>query len=327
MKNILYVIIKNLQFQSLDNMQKHYAIGIDLGGTNLRVALVSQNGNIIKKIRLPSMDRLEVSLLNAIEEVFIDGVSGIGIGVAGLINRETGSVLVSPNLPAVENLNIVEAVHARFPVPVLIENDANVAALGERWIGAGKELDNFVYLTLGTGIGGGIVYDRRLMAVSAEVGHMSIISNGGKCACGNHGCLELYASARAILENATTALERGAESMLREYCGGNFYKLTPKDIYQAALDGDSLSRDVLREAGRYLGVGISNIINILSPEAIILSGGLAGAWNIYIQEAIKEASRRTLNQLFDKVRIIPSSLDDNAGIIGSAYLVFTCQKE
>lgn len=307
-------------------MQKQYAIGIDLGGTNLRVALVSQDGSIIKKIKLPSPDRIEASLFNAIGEVFNDSIAGIGIGVAGLINRDDGTVFISPNLPAVENLNIVEAVRNKFGVPVIIENDANVAALGEKWMGAGREFENFVHLTLGTGIGGGIIYGHRLMAVSAEIGHMSIISNGGKCACGNHGCLELYASARAMLEYAVAALESGAESMLREHCGGNLYKLTPEDIYKTALDGDNLSRDVLRETGRYLGVGISNIINIFSPDAIILSGGLVGAWHIYIQEAIKEASKRTFKQLFNKVRIIPSTLDDNAGVIGSAYLVFTCQK-
>lgn len=193
-------------------------------------------------------------------------------------------------------------------------------------MGAGKGFNNFVLLTLGTGIGGGIIYDGRLLNVSAEIGHMSIIANGVKCSCGNFGCLESYASARAILDYAVTALEHGTESILREFHQGNVYKLTPEDIYKTALDGDNLSRDVLREAGKYLGVGISNMINIFSPDAIILAGGLIGAWNIYIQEAMKEASKRTFKQLFEKVKIIPSSLGDNAGIIGSSCLVFTCQR-
>jgi glucokinase len=126
-----------------------------------------------------------------------------------------------------------------------------------------------------------------------------------------------------MLGYAITALEHEAASDLRKFHQGNIYKLTPEDIYHAALDGDNLSRDVLREAGRYLGVGISNVINVLSPEAIILSGGLIGAWNIYISEALKEASRRTFKKLFDAVTIIPSSLGDNAGIIGSAYLALS----
>lgn len=303
-------------------MKKQYAIGIDLGGTNLRVALISGDGSIVKKIKLPSSDNLEAALLDAIGEVFIDGVAGVGIGVAGLINREKGTVFISPNLPAVESLNLARAVKNRFGVPAIIENDANVAALGEKWMGKGKDFKNFVLFTLGTGIGGGIIYDNRLLNVSAEIGHMSINSSGNKCACGNHGCLELYASARAILANAVAALESGFKSILKKCHNGSIYKLTPEDIYKAALDGDSLSRDVLREAGRSLGVGLSNIINILSPEAIILSGGLIGAWNIYVEEAIKEASKRSLKQLFGNLKIVPSLLADNAGIIGSAYLVF-----
>lgn len=307
-------------------MQKQYAIGIDLGGTNLRVALVSEDGSVVKKTKVPSIEHLEESLLNSIAEVFTDGVMGIGIGVAGLIDRGNCIVTVSPNLPAIEGMNIVASVKERFGVPVFIENDANVAALGEKWVGAGKEFNSFVLLTLGTGIGGGIIYNGKPMNIAAEIGHMSIIANGVKCACGNYGCLETYASARAILENAVTTLERGAESVLRECCHGNFYKLTPEDIYKAAIDGDILSRDVLRDAGRYLGVGIASIINIFGPDAVILSGGLTGAWNIYIQEAVKEASKRTLKHLYDKVKILPSSLEDNAGIIGSAHLVFTCQR-
>lgn len=304
-------------------MEKQYAIGIDLGGTNLRVALISREGRIVKKIKLPSLDNLEATLLNSIDELFADGVIGVGIGVAGLINRDKGTVYISPNLPAVESLTLAKTVKNRFGVPVIIENDANVAALGEKWMGEGKGFNNFVLFTLGTGIGGGIICDNRLMSVSAEIGHMSINSAGKKCACGNYGCLELYASARAILSYAVTAIESGSNSVLRNHHNGNIYKLTPEDIYKAALEGDGLSRDVLREAGRYLGVGLTNIINVLSPEAIILSGGLIGAWNIYVEEAIKEASKRTLKQLFKRVKIVPSLLSDNAGIIGSASLIFS----
>lgn len=303
-------------------MSKHYAIGIDLGGTNLRAALVSREGNIIKKIKEPSSGDVLESLYRVVESVYTDDVAGIGIGVAGLVDRKGGAVITSPNLPAVEGVSFVEAMHTRFSVPIFIENDANVAALGEKWMGAGKEFDNFILLTLGTGIGGGIIYEGNLVNVSAEVGHMSINADGEKCPCGNTGCLESYASARAMIGRAVSALEKGAESMLRECCKGNFYKLTPEDIYKSALEGDSLAREILREAGRYLGVGIANIINIMSPEAVILAGGLLGAWNIYVQEAMREASRRAFKELFDVVKIIPSSLGDEAGVVGAAGLVF-----
>jgi glucokinase len=179
-----------------------------------------------------------------------------------------------------------------------------------------------VLLTLGTGIGGGIIHKGKLLNVSSEIGHMSINADAEKCLCGNIGCLENYASARAMIARAVSMLEKGTESLLKECCKGSIYKITPEDIYKAALDGDTLSREILRDAGRFLGVGLANIINIMSPEAIILAGGLVGAWNIYVQEAIKEASRRAFRDLFDGVKIIPSSLGDDAGIVGAASLVF-----
>jgi glucokinase len=303
-------------------MLKKYAIGIDLGGTNLRVALVSREGEIIRKIKEPTSEDILDSIFKAIGSFFSDEIVGIGIGVAGLIDRKSSRVLVSPNLHIVEEIDLVNEIRGRFGIPVFIENDANAAAFGEMWVGAGKDFSNFILFTLGTGIGGGIIYGRKLLDISAEIGHMSIDADGEKCPCGNSGCLESYASVRAILSKAVSILEKDRESLLRESCGGNFYKLTTEDIYKAALDGDSLARELLRNAGRYLGIGIANIINLMSPEAIILVGGLVGAWNIYIQEAIKEASRRALKQLFDRVNIIPSLLMDDAGIIGSAGLVF-----
>jgi glucokinase len=301
---------------------KKYAIGIDLGGTNLRVALVSEDGEIARKIKKPSSEPVLDAVLSAIDEIKQTEIVGIGLGVAGLIDRNRGRVFISPNLHAIEGIDLVREIRNRFHVPVMIENDANVAALGEKTAGAGKGFDNFVLLTLGTGIGGGIIHKGKLLDVSAEIGHMSINADAEKCPCGNIGCLETYASARAMIAKAVIMLEKDNESILRECCKGSIYKITPEDIYKAALEGDVLSREILKDAGRFLGVGIANIINIMSPEAIILTGGLVGAWNIYVQEAIKEASRRAFKELFDAVKIIPSSLGDDAGIVGAASLVF-----
>ncbi len=313
------------QTQSSRNiMSKKNAIGIDLGGTNLRVAVVSEEGEILRRIRKPSSNDILGSLCDSVSEAGCDGIAGIGIGVAGLVDRANGKVIVSPNLRAVEGVEIVREMRGKFGLPVVLENDGNAAALGEKTGGAGKEYENFVLLTLGTGIGGGIVYQGRLMRLSAEIGHMSINSEAEKCPCGNSGCLENYASARAMVARIITMLEKGSESLLKDCCKGNIYKVTPEDIYKAALDGDALSREVLKEAGRYLGVGLANLINIMSPEAIILSGGLTGAWNIYVQEAIKEASRRAYRDLFDSVKIIPSLLGDDAGTVGAASLLFGC---
>lgn len=305
-------------------MSEKYAIGVDLGGTNLRVALVSEGGEIIRKIKQPSSEQILAVLSGSIEKIIhSEAVSGIGLGVAGLIDRKKSRVFASPNLRVIEGIDVVGELRRRFGMPVFIENDANAAALGERMAGAGRDFENFVLLTLGTGIGGGIIYQGRVLEVPAELGHVSINPEAEKCPCGNTGCLENYASARAMIARAVSMLERGTESLLKECCKGSFYKLTPEDIYGAALDGDNLSRDVLKDAGRYLGVGLANIINVLGPEAIILAGGLIGAWNIYVQEAMKEASRRAFKDLFDDVKIIPSALEDNAGIIGAACLVFS----
>jgi glucokinase len=303
-------------------MSNKYAIGIDLGGTNLRVALVSEEGEIARKIKKASSEEVFNSLLETIEEVMHGDIAGIGLGVAGLIDRKNGRVFSSPNHRAVEGLDLIEGLQRKFNLPVYLENDANVAALGEKVSGAGKNFENFVLLTLGTGIGGGIIYKGELLDVAAEIGHMSINAEAEKCSCGNIGCLENYASARAMIAKAVAMLEKGAESMLKNCCNGSIYKITPEDIYKSALEGDTLSREILREAGRALGVGLANLINILSPEAIILAGGLIGAWNIYVQEAIREASRRAFKDVFEAVKIIPSSLGDDAGIVGAASLVF-----
>jgi glucokinase len=222
----------------------------------------------------------------------------------------------------VEGVSLVNSIKEKFRVPVFIENDANAAAFGEKWIGIGKEFSSFVLFTLGTGIGGGIIHDKKLLKVAAEIGHITIHADGEKCHCGNSGCLESYASARALLSNVISALESGRESILKGLFNGNFYKLTAEDIYRTALDGDILAREMLKDAGKNLGIGIANIINVMSPEAIVLAGGLTGAWDIYIQEAIKEASRRSFKELFNKVKIIPSLLGDDAGVIGSAGIVF-----
>jgi glucokinase len=303
-------------------MDKKYAVGIDLGGTNMRAGLVTRDGEIVRRRKEPTTEEVLASLFAAVEILASEEIAGIGLAAAGVINREQDRVVNSPNLHIIEKIDLAGALRERFAVPVFLENDANAAALGELWTGAGKDFSSFVLFTLGTGIGGGIVYGRKLLNTAAEIGHMSIYSDGEKCPCGNSGCLESYASMRAILSKAFSTLESGRESSLRQYCGGNFYKLTTEEIYRAALDGDSLARELLKNAGRCLGIGIANVINVISPEAVILGGGLTGAWDIYVQEAMKEASRRAFKELCEGVKIIPSRLMDDAAIVGSAGLVF-----
>jgi len=292
------------------------AIGIDLGGTNVRAALIGSDGSVIRRLKEPTTENIFDTLRAMVNELSTDGVEGIGVGAAGLVDKKERRVILSPNIPSITGKGFDEIGDG---LKVYLENDANAAALGERWLGAGKNFESFVLMTLGTGIGGGFIHKGRLLNVSAEVGHMSVEQAGRKCLCGGSGCLELYASARAITEAVTKAIEGGAESILTQ---GNIYKLTPEDVYKAAFEGDNLARESLREAGRYLGIGIANLINIISPDAVVLAGGLTGAWDLYIKEAIKEAQKRAFKSLFDKASIVQASLNDDAGVLGAAYLVF-----
>ncbi|GAB4389253.1 MAG: ROK family protein [Thermodesulfovibrionales bacterium] len=305
-------------------MSDRYAIGVDLGGTNLRVALVSGEGRIVEKTKVPSTGDVFESLRAAVRGMDASRASGVGIGVAGLIDRADQRVISSPNIPYLDGKSFRDL---DLGLPVVVENDANAAALGENWLGAGRKHRSFVLMTLGTGIGGGVVHEGRLLSIAAEVGHMSVDMKGEKCPCGNYGCLENYASARAIQDAAIKALERGVPSILKDCCRGNIYKITPEEIYRAAFDGDNLAREVLKEAGRYLGAGIANLINMMSPEAVVLAGGLVGAWDIYIKEAINEASKRAFKGLFERVSIIPSSAGgDDVGVLGAAALVLHEEK-
>jgi|SRR5208283_395684 len=301
-----------------------YVISADVGGTNIRAALVRGDGVIIARAKEATGDdpmTVLYRLIDSIYHVRAEEVSGIGVAIAGIIDQEHGILMRSPNMPTFLGAPIRAEISKRYKSFVIIENDSNAAAYGEKWLGAGKDISDFVMLTLGTGVGGGIVNNNELLPVSAEIGHMSISSNGPLCGCGNTGCLESYASATAIVGNIISGIEKGSESILKTLYNGNIYKITAKDIYGAALEGDALSRTVLREAGRHLGIGIANVINMLSPDAIILGGGLIGAWNILIDAAISEASKRAFKELFRKTTIMPSALGDDAGIIGAAALV------
>jgi glucokinase-like ROK family protein len=311
-------------------VRNKYIVGVDIGGTNIRAALVDLDGKVVTKAKASTgKDPLQV-LFKLLESVYAANareVAGIGIAVAGLIDRVNGVIIRSPNIPKLDGVNLKSEIGKRYKTNVVVENDANAAAYGEKSSGAGKDIKNFVMFTLGTGIGAGIVFHNKLLPVAAEIGHMSINTGGKQCPCGNVGCLELYASATAIIGNTVAELEKGSSSILKDFNNGNFYKVKAKDIYNAALEGDPLARNVLREAGKGLGIGIASVINILSPDAIILTGGLIGAWNIYIDSAIKEASKRALKELYGNVLIIASTLGDDAGLIGAAHLVRALSNE
>lgn len=318
------------------------AIGLDVGGTNTKIVLAAEDSSILveKSIPTPSAEdrteNIEQWLVNSLREFLgsestksaIAGVSGsaeivgLGIGAAGLIDRKNGKILQSPNIENIADVPLREIFEREFSVPVILENDANTYAYGEKWIGAGKDFDNFIVLTLGTGLGGGLIYKGDLYEGPVEVGHMTIVPSGRYCTCGSYGCLESYASGRAIVDRVISSLEKGTESLLVERCNGNFYKVTPEIIFEGALEGDSLSREVFREFGQFLGMGIANLLNILDLEAVIIGGGLIGAWDMFIEELKKEACKRAFTPLCANVQILKSNFTSSAGSIGAAGLLF-----
>ncbi len=316
------------------------AVGIDIGGTNIKTVLASEEGEVLLSHKVPtptvtpkSTERLETLFVNNLKDFLNDAsakkvisaaseLAGIGIGIAGLIDRKKGKIIQSPNISAINGVPLREVFEKEFSLPVLLENDANAYAYGEKWIGSGKDFDNFIVLTLGTGLGGGLIYKGKLYEGPLEVGHMVIVPSGRYCTCGNSGCLESYASGRAIVDRAISSLEKGTESMLSKCCDGNIYKITPELVYETALEGDNLSREVFREVGQFLGIGVANLINVLGLDAVIIGGGLIGGWDMFIEELSKEAHKRAFKLLSTDVKILKSTLTKDGGSVGAAGLLF-----
>lgn len=298
-----------------------YYIGVDIGGTNIKMGVISADWEIIKLYKFQTGDNPLETILKKIEIILHEfEIKGIGIAVAGLVDRE-GNIVKSPNIPFFNNFPLLKELKSRYTIDIKIENDATVTALAEALFGEGKNCQSFILLTLGTGIGGGLWFNGRLSEFPMEVGHMSIDYQGRLCSCGATGCLEIYASARAIKNSLIEKIEKGEESYIKSLYEGNFYRATSEDIYRMAMEGDALCRNALKEAGKALGAGIANLINIFAPEKIILTGGLSKALNIYLETAIKEAKKRALNGIGENIKIVQSCLVDRGGILGATALL------
>lgn len=310
----------------------NYAIGIDLGGTNLKAGLVSSDGKIhhrlsIKTDKNADPQSIANQIFELIEKIIIAGaglkpavdrVAGVGLGSPGLIDKKGETILFSPNLPLWRNIPIKRMVSERFGVPCVLENDANAAAWGEKWAGAGKEADSLVMLTLGTGIGGGIVINNKLWRgvnnVAAEIGHMVIQMDGPKCSCGNHGCIEAYASATSMVRRFKELIKSGSASSLKD--AGD---ITAKMINDAALlHNDAASLDIIKETGRYLGIALVNIMHILNPEVIVLAGGMAGSGDLLMNPVKQVIREKAFHASAKETKIVFSQLGNDAGVIGAA---------
>lgn len=249
-------------------------------------------------------------------------ISAIGLGAPGISNPETGIVYRSPNLPDWHGVPLQDIVAKRLGKKVFLINDANAAALGEMEYGAARGCRNFIYITISTGIGGGIIIDGNLYtganSMAGEIGHMTIEPDGLPCNCGGSGCWELYASGSAIARRAREDIQSGKKTRLLELSGGDLNKIDAPLIEKAAKQKDALARKLIAETARYLGIGFGSIINIFNPDMIIIGGGLSKMGDLLLKPAIKEAGKRSYHDIFKTVRFVTAELGDNSGILGTA---------
>ena len=296
-----------------------YSIGLDLGGTNLRAAAIDRSGKLLEKVAASTdlskgRDAVLDDIVGVIQEVKrktgAGTLAGIGVGVPGFILMKEGVIANSNNLACLENFPIRDEIQKRLGTPFILENDANAAALGEKWMGAGRAVDDLVLLTLGTGIGGGVIIGGKplhgYLGMAGELGHLTVMPEGNPCGCGNHGCLEKHASATAI-----TAMAR----LLN--LGDN---LSARQVAEMAAAGSEKARTVYRSMGWALGVALAMLVNTFNFPLYLLSGGVLGAWDLFAPAMFEQARRRSFTFRTTETRIEKATLGDLAGLYGAAYL-------
>lgn len=281
-----------------------FAIGVDLGGTNLRIAAVDGNGKILEKVTTGTevargRDRVIEAMCDAVRNVALKyssagALAGIGVGVPGIIDMQTGTVRESPNLAGWQNYPVREEIESRLATTVILENDANAAALGEKWLGAAAAVDDMCMLTLGTGVGGGLVLNGRVWhgarGMAAELGHINVDPNGAACGCGSRGCLEQYASATAVKRMAMEAISSGKAPELARAMNDD-PEFSAKAVYRMAMAGDEPAREIFRNVGTALGIGVADLINIFNLPMYVIGGGLAAAWDAFARVMLETASK------------------------------------
>jgi glucokinase len=310
-----------------------YAIGVDLGGTNIKFGLVAENGEIEKKLSLQTKaedgpEAVVSQIKKGITELLNKNIKieGIGIGSPGIVSAKKGIVENPPNLPGWKKVHLSKIIKKEFGYVTYIENDANAAAIGEKIFGSGAEYRSFIMITLGTGVGGGIIMRNKLFrgefGAAGEVGHLSIDMNGPACNCGSYGCIETYIGNSYLTSWVREELKSNPSSNLHEILNNDLSKLTPKLIKEAMEAGDSFSENVVKKMGFYLGCALASLSNLLDVSVFIIGGGVSGFGKplfIEIERVIKE---RVLNPLRERVKVLPAKLKNDAGVKGASALVF-----
>lgn len=301
---------------------------VDLGGTHLRVALVDDTGTILHQVKqeTPKGDSaasIVDALVNAAQAWTSDerSIVAASIMVPGTVDSEKTVVVQAPNLPSLVNFGLKAELEQRLGWPVLLENDANAAAVGEMWLGAARGCHDVISVTLGTGVGGGVILDGKLWrgahGSAGEIGHTAVDPFSGlKCKCGNTGCLELFASATAIVRMTRESLSSFPESVLKS-C-----ELSAVKVYEAGRNGDELALAVFRRFGMYLGIGLANLMNLIDPQIIVLTGGAVNGWDLFAPEMYRQVGERAFRATAQQVKIARAECGDNAGLLGAARLAF-----
>lgn len=328
--------------QFAPNAQGSFAVGIDVGGTNIRAGVITREGKKMAEARRPAraMEGLAVTqqmIIEAAEEamgnagVQREALMGLGMGVPGRHRSAEGLVIYSPNFAGWTNVPLLQRIEEHFQLATYMRNDVKTASMGEYYFGAGQGYQHVVMITLGTGIGGSLIANGKLMLGAgegfAEVGHLTVDPNGRQCACGNHGCWEAMAGRDAIIERAIRKLQTGRPSILGEMTAYDFANITPALIAQASGDGDALAREVLEETGMWVGIGVANLIQVYNPEIFIIGGGISQAGDLLFTTIRRTANWRGHMVPACEVPIVPAALGDDAGIYGGAVLVFDSVKE
>ena len=307
-------------------------IGIDVGGTDIKYGLMSEAGEIIEKGKIPTpagcgYAETVKAIASAVRELSVRHgaqVSGVGIGAPGVVDGERGVILTSGNL-GWENKPLAGDLSAKLGIPVTLANDANAAAFGEYICGAGSDYKSVVLITLGTGIGSGIVLNGKLFegceGAGAELGHEVIRMDGEKCACGRRGCFEAYASATALIKQTRRAMEKDRQSMLWRLCGGDTESVNGKTAFDGATAGDKAAKRVVNNYLRYLSEGLANIANAFRPEAVLIGGGISAQGENLTKPLQKRVDKLMLGHgAYAPVKILTASLGNDAGLMGAAML-------
>lgn len=310
------------------------AVGVDLGGTNIKIGVVASDGKILEKTSVKTEaaggpEQVIENIKSGIKEILYNSrlkIKGIGIGCPGIINVKKGTVENPPNLPGWKKVKLGSIIQQEFNINVHVENDANAAAIGEMIFGAGKNLSSFIMVTLGTGVGGGIVFNRKIFrgefGAAGEIGHVSIDGNGPKCNCGSIGCIEAFVGNQYLKDRVKTDLANHTDSKIWDLIDKDLANVTPKIIQAAAELDDEFANQVIMNMGVQLGTAFASLSNVLDISTFIIGGGVAGFGKPLFNSIYNTTAARVLTSLRNRVKVIPAKLKNDAGIKGASALVF-----